>query len=399
MNYIDKLCKKVEVYNKRYSNKHKKVAIKLIFWNLIQLIRFNKKYQNNTPEVANKIALYFSGGMGDILIGLNYAYYLLKYFSESNINIDIYVKNSDMVKTLDGNSIFKIYSVDHIEDKPYLLKIMLVRFPQIIEDNIIISKQRKNSKLLELTKIYKKFYSQNKRFFEYLPYMDGLTNQFSIINGKKRIQQADIGNLLKIDQDFKYKPKISHEKRILNNLNLTVGRYITINRGVDNSGNVIESTKLWSLSNYNELVKLIKQTYSDYKIVQLGASIDRCLFINNTDVNLVGETSIDSLKVLLKNSALHIDSEGGMVHLRKALDGGVSIVLFGPTSPEFYGYYDNVNIYTKACAMNCEWINETWNMHCINQLNEHVCMNTIKPLAVFEQVKQILEKNKERISQ
>lgn len=395
MNYIDKLCKKIEVYNKRYSNNHKKVAMKIIFWNFIQLISFNRKYKNNAPVVANKIALYFSGGIGDILIGFNYAYHLLKYFDKSDINIDIYVKNPHMVKTLDGNSIFKIYSLDHVEDQPYLLKIMLVRFPQIIEDNIISSKQRKNSKLLELSKIYKKFYSQNKRFFDNLPYMDGLTNQFSLINGKKRIQQADIGNLLKINQDFKYKPKISYENRILNNLNLTTGSYITINRGVDNSGNVIESTKLWSLSNYNELVKLIKQNYGDYKIVQLGASTDRCLFIDNIDINLVGETSIDSLKVLLKNSVLHIDSEGGMVHLRKALDGGVSIVLFGPTSPEFYGYHDNINIYIKeACALNCEWISETWNMHCINKLNKHVCMNTIGPLAVFEQVKKVLKTNK-----
>jgi len=397
MNYIDKLRKKIEVYNKRYSNKHKKVAIKLIFWNLIQLVSFNKKYQNNEPMVTNKIAIYFSGGIGDILIGFNYACYLLKYLEQSSISIDIYVKNPSMVKILDGNSIFNIYAFDHVEDKHYLLKIMLVRFPQIIEDNIINSKQRKNRKLLELTKIYKNFYSENRRFFDNLPYMDGLTNQYCIINGKKRIQQADIGNFLKINQDFKYKPKICHEHRILNNLNLTAGRYITINRGVDNSGNVIESTKLWSMSNYNELVKLIKQNYSDYKIVQLGASTDRCLLIENVDVNLVGETSIDGLKVLLKNSALHIDSEGGMVHLRKALDGGVSIVLFGPTSPEFYGYYDNINIHTKACAMNCEWINETWNMNCINKVNQHVCMNTIEPLTVFEKVNQILGTNNKRI--
>lgn len=41
----------------------------------------------------------------------------------------------------------------------------------------------------------------------------------------------------------------------------------------------------------------------------------------------------EKLKVILKHAKLHIDSEGGLVHLRHAIKGGPSVVLFGPTSP------------------------------------------------------------------
>ena len=47
------------------------------------------------------------------------------------------------------------------------------------------------------------------------------------------------------------------------------------------------------------------------------------------------------LKILLKNALYHIDGECGMVHLRKALKTGPSVVLFGPTPIKFFSYSNN----------------------------------------------------------
>lgn len=88
---------------------------------------------------------------------------------------------------------------------------------------------------------------------------------------------------------------------------------------------------------------------------------------------------------------LHIDGEGGMVHLRKSLQGGVSVVIFGPTSADFYGYSDNVNISSSACPLTCEWINNKWASYCINKNNNHICMKSIKPNSIFEEIKKILK--------
>ncbi|MCX8682638.1 hypothetical protein J3U09_02740 [Gilliamella sp. B2889] len=390
MSYLKELQRKVNKYKKKYIFNNKKIALKLIWWNIVQIISLKTSKDKISKKNLNKIALILSGGIGDILIGFNYACYLREYLNSNNIIIDIFVNNAGMVKSLDGGTEFNIFPVlEPINDK-YLLKIALLRYPQILENNLIYSKHSKNKKLLKLIDVYKDFYNKNHRFFDYLPFMDGMTNQFSLINGHKRLQQPDIANLLNISRNFKYTPKIFHEKRILNNLRLKPGKYITINRGVDNQGNVIESTKLWSIHNYNALVNLIKINYPNYKIVQLGASTDRCQLIDNVDINLVGETSLDALKVLLKHSVLHIDGEGGMVHLRKALNGGVSVVIFGPTSVDFYGYADNINIASKTCPYSCEWLNETWTKTCINSLNNHICMKSIDTNFVFEQVKTFL---------
>lgn len=392
MNYLDKLQRKIEKYKKKYSESRKKIAIKLIWWNFVQLICFRIKNTKISKKNLNKISLHLTGGLGDILIGFNYACYLLDYLKKCNISIDIYVKNPDMVKALDGGTGFNIYSTEHQTSDKYLLKIFLCRFPQILENNIIYSKYCKNQKLLKLVQVYKDFYDTNKRFFDCLPFMDGMTNQYSLINGQKRIQQADIGEILNISCDFKYSPKVFHEKRILNNLGLQAYSYITINRGVDNTNSsVIESTKLWKMSNYNKLVSLIKSNYKNYKIVQLGASTNRCQLIEDVDINLVGETSIDALKVLLKNSMLHIDCEGGMVHLRKSLNGGVSVVIFGPTSSDFYGYSSNVNVFSKKCPFSCEWLNDTWNINCINSVSHHICMESISPNMVFQEIDKLLK--------
>lgn len=292
MNYFDKLQQKIDKYKSLYSNKYRKAAIKMACWNFVQLVGLKKINQKLIRKnINNKIALLLLGGIGDILIGLNYAYYLREYFKKYNIVIDIFVNNTELVKSLDGGTDFHIFSNSELKNNVYLLKIRLVRYPQILENNIIYTEYSKNEKLINLIKIYQDFYKNNNYIFDLLPYLDGITNQYSFINGHKRIQQPDIANVLNITCDFIYSPKISNESKILNNLRLESGNYITINRGVDNQGEIIESTKLWSSNNFNILVNLIKSTFTNYKIVQLGASIKRCELIDNVDINLVGNIS------------------------------------------------------------------------------------------------------------
>jgi ADP-heptose:LPS heptosyltransferase len=97
------------------------------------------------------------------------------------------------------------------------------------------------------------------------------------------------------------------------------------------------------------------------------------------DINLVGKTDMERVKMLLKNSLVHIDGEGGFTHLRRALNGGKSIVFFGATSREFFGYKGNENLKGNGCDHPCEWLTKDWLNHCPRGYIEPPCMTSITP--------------------
>lgn len=403
MNYFDKLQQKVNKYKSLYSNKYKKAALKLLWWNLCRLFEFKSNKQkidlvtNEPIEIEyrlDRLSFFITGGIGDILINLNYCSYLLDYLKDEIKTIDIFVKNTKLVKELIGESEFNIYHKDEWnQDRvAYLLDFKIDRFPLIVKNNLVLLPSNVNVKLKKLVKLYEEFYQINDKIVYEPPKIDSLSIQYSIINNQNRLQQPDIYGFLNIDRNnYKFIPALSDDEKVLKDLNLADTKFITLNRGVDGTNPQSESTKLYPIEYYDELVRLIKTAFPEYKIVQLGVSTDRCQLIKGTDLNLVGKTTLNQLKVILKNSMLHIDGEGGMVHLRKSLQGGVSVVIFGPTSADFYGYSDNVNISSSACPLTCEWISNKWASYCINKNNNHICMKSIKPNSIFEEIKKILK--------
>ena len=111
--------------------------------------------------------------------------------------------------------------------------------------------------------------------------------------------------------------------------------------------------------------------------------------MKNVHLNLAGKTSLDEIKAILKNSLLHIDGEGGLVHLRHALKAGPSCVLFGPSSPEVLGYSENINLSSGACPIHCEFYHDDWLKECVKNL-DCVCMKELKPDFVFTKISQYL---------
>ena len=49
------------------------------------------------------------------------------------------------------------------------------------------------------------------------------------------------------------------------------------------------------------LVKYIKENFPALQIIQLGINDDRCPAFDNIDLNLVGKTSIEDIKIILKH--------------------------------------------------------------------------------------------------
>ena len=207
-------------------------------------------------------------------------------------------------------------------------------------------------------------------------------NQLALIYGKNRIEQSDLLGLIPVTRfTRKYFPIKTDEFSFLGANGLQRGKYITLNRSCDGIY-VGSSSKLWPLSYYDNLIRLIKQYYPNYKLVQIGEN-ESYGVMSGIDVNLLGKTNFFELAILLKYACLHIGNEGGLINLRHFLNGK-SISLFGPTSIEVFGYDQNINLRASTCVTRCDWVSKDWSAHCLRPDKNNICMQSLTPKFVFD---------------
>jgi ADP-heptose:LPS heptosyltransferase len=115
-------------------------------------------------------------------------------------------------------------------------------------------------------------------------------------------------------------------------------------------------------------------------IVQLGTTTSEA--IAGVDLNLIGRTSLAEAAALLRATALHLDNEGGLVHLA-ACYGRRSLVVFGPTPSDYFGYPGNINLDPLRCG-GCWWIEESWMDRCPRSMTPPECMFAQPPERLVE---------------
>lgn len=385
-NYFDKLDKKISHYKNKYPTKPRKVAMKLALWNAKcvfkkhETLKFNEETQNKNFPTYNtlKIAIAEGGGMGDAMFQTTYIKEIRKLFDKPVI-IDFYCKSYKAFQNFPFIDNCLPYDDNHKVDD-YDVYIISRRFYIILKiDEVKVRKY--SSKFYDFCMDCKNL-TDNVLSGEY---HDNLFSQYALIHGKNRLEQANVHNILNIDRNTpKYMQWADEAFDVLDKYGLKNKKYITISRACSSmysNGH----PKLWPLDYYNKLVNLIKQQNSDILIIQIGATGDFGL-IDGIDIDLRGKTSIEETKCLLKYAYLHIDGEGGLVHLRNFLNGK-SIVLFGPTSPEIFGYDENINLRSNACKYPCEWVIRDWTSHCLLSNKQHICMQQLTPEVVFEEFK------------
>ena len=331
-----------------------RAIMELIYWCVKEL--FKKQIINIQP--SDRIALCILGGIGDICCNISF----IKAFTSklsNNIQIDIYstISPQTLKSLCYGINIQAMY-LDYkiLCNEKYICVLKCCRFPEVeyINDELI---NEKIPTLLPILEQYIYFQKENYRYFWNGTTDDYLGNAYSMLHGLKRWQQADILHLLDVDENIKIECELTADN-VLQKFNLSGRKYITLQRGIGEKG---EATRCWPLENYEKLATLLKQKYPDYILVQIGS--ETASAIKNTDIDLRGKTSFEEVKVLLRNAELHIDGEGGLVHLRHCLGGGKSVVIFGPTNKEFYGYDENINMQSPVCS-GCEWLTMNWQDKC-----------------------------------
>ncbi|SEK21844.1 Glycosyltransferase family 9 (heptosyltransferase) [Pseudobutyrivibrio ruminis] len=392
---------KIDFY-KRKSKNHYSQALKMVGWLFVSLFRRYESDKKNinvdlreslTIEDFDKessklnVGFLFGGGYGDLLIAANY----IKKFKDkfSDVEIDVFIQDHNGQIGAANTIFFDGLIIRHLYPK-LGYEAMFGKYDLFIQCNRVPNaKYVRFNRLAELNPELLAFYFQlekykktNERYYSHAGITDGQSAITCIMHNKKRIQQSDVYGLLGISEEYEYPLPINvDENEYLSSIGLNNCKYITVHRGSDVRYSK-DSTKLWPTEYYNILIKMIKKQYKDVAIVELGVSEDRCPIFSNIDVNLVGKTTMEEVKVILKKSLIHIDCEGGMVHLRHALKAGKSIVVFGPTDERFFGYEENYNVRGNGCASPCEWVVRGWNVECIRG-KIPFCMASITPETVF----------------
>ena len=215
--------------------------------------------------------------------------------------------------------------------------------------------------------------------------------QYAQLFGKNRWEQLDLKSITGFDRhNTLYMPLKSEYFSIFRRYQLRLKKYITINRGVDSSLGK-NCPKLWPLEHYKDLVVLLRKRYPNLKTVQIGAN-DKYGEIG-ADLNLLGKTDVEETKILLKHALIHIDVEGGLVHLNHVLHGK-SCVIFGPTSPQEFAYCDNINLRNESCPSLCFWVVRDWSQQCLRGENPPPCMAGTTPEDVMEAVSEYIDNHK-----
>lgn len=389
-NEIDKqntvyiLNERMKLYAKRYSNS-KQMLFHLIPFVMKLLTEKNKKIGHTTSSKKLKILIDIEEGLGGVIMSLNWLCYFYDKFCKGNNDIEIDCSASCSKNALDNfvpGFVNKTFVADAEKEK-YDLKITIARCPEVIYADLEKIKKF-NQALYETVVRYNLAEKKYGLFFKLSYRRDAITYNVPSSN-IKRWHQPDVLDVFNMTEDFILPIEIPNETVTLEKFKLEKKKYITLNREVGAERN--SSPKLWPVKNYVELIEKLKTSFPQYTLVEVGTG--KGAPMENVHRNLSGKTSLQEIKAILKNAALHIDGEGGLVHLRHALKGGPSCVLFGPTSPEVIGYSENINLSSKACPIRCEFYHEAWQKECVRGL-DCACMKEIKPDFVFSKVSEYL---------
>lgn len=357
------------------------------------------RYLDASDNVGNKLKCCFyssSNGIGDLIIVMNY----IKHFSEryrkcgvTAIRLVCRDSQLKLAETILGSEEYidgQILGAEDIDGVPdrYDLLVKIKRYPEIVKkEEYRIS--RLCPELIDYIQICEKFKIFNPRYFKKILFY-GEGAMYEELLDRKRIQQPDVYGYLGVTEEPLL--RIATYQEDIEKYGLKEGQYITLHRGA--GGRVRDagvSTKAWAQENYIALAEQLKALFPERAIALIGSEQERLSDGRSIDIDLTGKLTERELLSVLKGAYLHLDVEGGLVHLRHMVGGGRSVVLFGPTSPEFFGYRENINIRTGACPYPCEWLHKRWDRECIleNDL-KNKCMRTITVDLVMETIKKEL---------
>lgn len=341
------------------------------------------------PEEAKlKIALVRIGGIGDSLELTLLATAVKRKYPDSHVTCfirdkagrDLIYDNPVVDQVVITGNVEWLGFVDKIREKDY----------DIVYDSRYVTKTIHRDKTLRIVEQAE----ADAAFAPYAKYYDGfirscneLTKDYKkhshdLVLETANLQGTDDDFYIRLDpEDMKMLPLLGHEK------------YVTIHNGAD----ISRQTKCWASDKWAKVVKALVE--KGYKVVQLGNKFEDEI---PSAIIMNGRTTIKECVALISKAEFHIDTEGGLVHIARAVRTR-SVVLFGPTPVDFFGYKENINIETLSGCRACWWTSDFWWRECPQGYElPPQCMAGITPDMVMDGVEKIeemprLEPKKEEI--
>ena len=359
---------------------------------------FDKAFYNRPIQIA----VIFYGGMGDFLIGRNWLCYLTSFYSLEQECVDVYI---DSVAYERGKEVFN--TCEYINDvlpmqteyaslmdtEKYDLIMRFCIFPYVQSFAGDVIKKRNKQFLKYILKLHSFGYENYCVGFCHNPnYYKVVRKLMERFVSKQYHNYCDVFGNLEIKEEFLFSlPTNMDEQGFLQKHGLLDKRFITIDTGLNRDYKGGSSTRAWRHSKWDELALIIKSSIPDVVTVQVGEKMSDEDDIH-VDIHLNGRTDIYEARILMKYATVHIDYDGGLVHVRHIMKGGPSVVLFGPTAIDRHTYSENVGIRTDVCECDCEWMTERWLFDCPRGMKNPECMDSISPKLVCDKIIEIMIK-------
>ncbi len=330
------------------------------------------------------VAFCLQGGLGDYLSAANYIWHLAKEILSPSCNIDIYCTSGTNYahSVFDGSELVcHVYDtmLDNIEFSDYDLVVRLEPYPVIIHrDDYFLS--RLLPKAVD--------YVLECERFQILYGQILCGNQFSVnratvfqeIHECNWLKSPDVNGFLRISDEYQY------PLSVLNST--TPGMLDDCDPWVTlcslSNGNVRD----WPKENWDFLREWLFKKYADRQIVDIVGKEDSEYvvdFIQSGNI-IRSRLNLNELSIILQGSKLTVGTDSPLIHLRYALHGGPSIVLFGATSDRVRGCPGNLNLRGAGCKHWCEGVADNWEQRCLREQEGPPCMASITPEWVIEKV-------------
>ena len=337
-------------------------------------------------ELTEKsIAISVTGGIGDMIIQKSFIHAISEL--EENCRIDIFnVDTQEVLEYLYKNEKYVNEIIPNLGIR-YESKLDKYAVSIFIEGGAYIRVDRFNEKLFAENTGFVKAIKGVMEFCE-KESANMKTPLYSLMGRRKFLGQNcyswfNCGGAIGISEKVEM-PLTDSGKSWFLYQDILEKPYITVNYGNGKCSDGRLVSKAWPLEKFDDLVVSINKTYPKMTVVQVGdVSSENIKGVNYT---FKGE-AFENLAYILKNSQLHIDIDGGLVHMATQL-GTKCIVLFGPTPVDIYGYKQNINIVAKGCN-GCFGLYQ--NMYqCAKGYDNPQCMDSITVKMVMDKVDEAL---------
>jgi ADP-heptose:LPS heptosyltransferase len=326
------------------------------------------------PDGPPRIAIAVTGGIGDFLVIARFLRDLERQVGA--LRFDIYCPRPELAQWACGripgfgqahyDILFDAVRADY--DLALRANQMLVLYRENLRWPVLRSAPALAAIVASLDRVRPKI----DVFVVQHPYLDHFLASTAVFQGRSRRDYlhllADIpygGDALDVPADH----------AALARFGLSRGGYVTVHNGFDTDFVITGRRATKCYPHFGAVVEQLRAARPDLRFIQLGTVTSEP--IAACDRNLIGRTSLAEAAGLLAGAALHLDNEGGLVHLAACL-GTRAAVVFGPTPSSYFGYPGNINLEPPVCG-GCWWMTRSWMDHCAKGYAEARCLTEQPP--------------------